>query len=162
MCFNKSFINKRIILLFLLIFLLSLSVISANENNDTDNLVQLDDNSDLIAINGENSISKSLENANDDLKSDSDIHNFTELSNELNSGSNEIKLNYKYYKNVNGEVGCSIGSSVSVIDGGGAIIDGSNLIQILKVSNNNKLILKNINFIGECPELLDFEHLFLS
>ena len=147
MCFNKSFINKRIILLFLLIFLLSLSVISANENNDTDNLVQLDDNSDLIAINGENSISKSLENANDDLKSDSDIHNFTELSNELNSGSNEIKLNYKYYKYVNGEVGCSIGSSVSVIDGGGAIIDGSNLIQILKVSNNNKLILKNINFI---------------
>ena len=136
--------NKKLILLsFLLIFILSIGVISAADNSSH---VTLDKKDDKISLKKE--ISNSNTSNNEVLKSTIDFSGstFTELENQINScqAGDIINLN----KNITNDrdYGITIDKAIT-INGNGSTINALGNSQIFKISSND-VVLNNIRFIN--------------
>ena len=123
-------VSKKFLLFLLLIFILSISAVSAHENI-TDDI-----------------------NAHDDyaVQESSDIGNFTGLNDEIsNIAAGEyytLKKDYVYNLNESDFInGVKITEDNVVIDGDGHTIDGAGIARIFDIVSNN-VTLKNINFVN--------------
>ena len=129
-------LKKRYLFLILLVCLLAISAVSAEEISNETNIVANDYDSSLIT-----------ESVNEDILTDS-YGTFQELQEEINAvgkgGTLNLTRNYKY---VDGSTdGIIIGKPIT-IDGQGHTIDGNKLSRIFNVYANN-ITLRNINIIN--------------
>ena len=158
------FIRSKIIIFCLLIcLLLSISMVSANDVNQMDEISTTD--SDTISIDGintnnmisvsdsnnidDNNLSSSNIVTSDSLSSDNNIQSFSDLYNEINGNSNTvINLTKDYKYNSSKDSSYSDGIQVNriiTINGGGHVIDGGNLANSIFIFNNN-VNLNNVTF----------------
>ncbi len=128
--------KKRILILSLLVFIISIGCVSASDNLNATDTLALDDNA-------QNTLNLD-ENSQDDVVSASSFTgNFNELQNIINKANNGATIYLsKDYKG-SGEI--DIFKDIT-IDGKGHTIDASGKSRIFFADGDNYVILKNINF----------------
>ena len=120
-------INKSIVFSLMLLILLTVSAVSAEEN--------------ITDFTTEGNL----------LKVDSSNDNFNDLNNEINGSLNELKLTHDYVYDEGNDINFTDGINVSksnfLLDGNGYSIDGNGKARIFNIIGNNvtlkNLIIKN-------------------
>ena len=133
---EKQVIKKtKILIIALLLLFISIGAVCAQENSTADDV---DDVESL----------KLTHEQTEEVLSDGDVGNFTELSGLISGSADKSIINLtKDYKRLSGE-GYSYGISINkeiTINGNGHTIDASNGARIFSVSGSN-VVLKNITF----------------
>ena len=137
---EKILLNKKIMLLvILLVSLLAVSTVSAAENV-TDDIVSVEETTDEAV---------SVE-VNQIILKENNAGTFTDLANEIANATSELNLtrDYAYDEDSDRDYKDGIGIDKSItVNGNGFTIDGNKLAKSFKVNSNNVLLI-NINFIN--------------
>ena len=120
-----------------------MSFVFANEN--------ITDDANVLSSDDTNTIS--IDDRNNEIISDSNSGNFTELSQQIQSGSGTINLDKDYKYAVGDDVpetGIVVPNQNAriTINGNGHTIDGSNLVRFLQINSGYDVILKDLNIIN--------------
>ena len=145
--------NKIIIATVILFALITLSCISAADNNETAKLLSQDNNmnaDEIVAQDNDINIEKKLTNE------ETEVSDFSTLNTEIaNSTTDTIKLTKNYTYNSKNDSnytnGIVIDKADFTVDGQGRAIDGAELARIFNIAANN-ITLKNINFMNGCSK----------
>ena len=132
-------INRKIIIMSLfIIILMSVQFVAASDNADIN----------IIGDNEDNGV----------LQTPSETKNYTDLKNLIDSDTTgEITLDYNYkYNNGDPRTGINITKNL-VINGNGAIIDGSDASGLFNISNGVTVTLKNLTITHAAAFLADWK-----
>ena len=147
-------INKKIILLTLLVGLLAISSVNAGDvTNETNDLVSIENNDQSVNEIADGEQTLEIASANDDsqvIKSSGDVKTFNDLKKKVyglsNNGKLDLSDDYKY-NGAGNFSGITISKNNVTINGNGHTIDANAGGRIFEITGNN-VTIKNLIFIN--------------